>query len=189
MEVRNLNIDGGGINGGISIEGSSVVINRVLVERTVDIGIRVHLNSSGIITNSEIRDSSFAGIVVQEASGALLIGNTIVNNGTGIFLNGSSSADTRDNVIDGNDFGIVVDQNSTLFLRGSTIINSTNDGLLVRTHGIVQTVDPPNTFGGNLGVDVSCVQRGILAFETGPQLPSTGSATTDGSCLVFGTIF
>jgi parallel beta-helix repeat protein len=190
VRLGNLNLDVSGTNTGILLMGASVEMWGLTVEGATGPGIDVAEGSYANIDSCQIRNNGSTGIVIRGSSGAFVADNTIEGNGAiGITVEMSSSANLSGNNIDGNAYGINVWESSSIFLVNNTIKNSTQDGLLVRRNGLVRTVNPPNEFSDNLGTDVVCKERGILEFTEGPQVPSSGTAWDDGTCLIFGNIF
>ena len=190
VEITNLNIDAAGVSAGILVSGAELTLNHVVVENATGTGINLFQSSSAsICCGSVVSNNGGNGIAITLASGANVSNTTIQNNGnTGIVVSMSSSATIQNSVIDGNRLGIEVNNNSAIFHVFNTITGNTEVGLIVLRHGYVQGAGDPSTFGNN-GVDVRCIQGGILAFFSGPQLPTAGTSDGDGTCLIFDPIF
>jgi parallel beta-helix repeat protein len=188
LRVEGVRIQGG-TEEGILLHGGTLFANNIVVHGASGDGVRIGVNSHATITNSAFRNNVGFGIQVTESSGAFLQGNTLEQNAIGISVDRSSSAIVDGNTIRNNTVkGVIVESNASILLLNNSISNNAGGGLLVRRNGFVDTVNPPNTFSGN-GIDVECLERGIVDAVDGPQQPATGAFNTDGLCLIIGTVF
>ena len=186
--LRNLTIDAALTGTGITVDGSSIEVDGVVVEDASAVGLRVDGSSFAIVTNSEFNNDD-VGVVITGSSNAFLFGNTMQNNGSrGIVVNINSSATIRDNDIINNGVGLLVTKMSAAVVLDNLIEGNTNQGILIANqYGYLSTESLPNIIQGNTP-DVECQARGI--FEAQVTNTSTTTTTTiSGDCTVFGTIF
>lgn len=190
VEIINVNIDANGSDQGILTTGTTLLLNHVDVEGAAITGISLDQSSAAIISNESVfSNNGVFGIGVSGSSAVNLNHTTIENNGhDGLLVQMSSHANTSHNTIDGNGVGIEITSNASIFLVDSTITNNTNVGVFATRQGYVQGAGAPSTFGNN-GTDVLCTDRGILGFDSGPQLPATGTIVADGTCIIKGSVF
>lgn len=183
--LRNLTIDAGGSGGGISTEGSSIDLNRVVVQNAPEVGMNIDGSSFAIVIDSEFNDNGY-GIAVVGSSNAFLHENTIQRNSIrGVAVVYGSSATVSDSFIIDNQVGVLVSKMSSLVLVGNTIANNVDNGVWVADqYGYLEASG--NTIQYN-GTDVACEARGI--FESPEPQISTTQITSLVGCTVLGTVF
>lgn len=185
--LRNLTIDADGSGHGISMEGSSIDVERVVVQNASVSGMRIDGSSFAIVTDSEF-NNSLEGIVITGSSNAFLHQNIIQgNSNSGVVVILNSSATVSNSTIIGNQTGILVTKMSSLSLGDNLIENNADKGVWVADqYGYLTTDGSVNTIQGN-GIDVDCQARGI--FES-PVAQSSNTYTTSlFGCTVLGTVF
>lgn len=189
VQLRDLTIDADDTGVGISVEGSSIEVKRVVVEDASAEGLRVDGSSFAIVTNSEFNDSD-AGVVITGSSNAFLFGNTMQNNASvGIVVNLDSSATVQDNDIINNGVGLLVTKMSSAVVLDNLIEGNTNQGILIANqYGYLSTESLPNIIRGN-NPDVECQERGIFEAQVTNTSDATPTTIISGDCTVFGTIF
>ena len=179
----------GGAGAGILVHGGTLFANRIVVQGAEEEGVRLGVHSHGTITNSTFRNNRFHGIETTESSAAFLQGNTFEANAvTGLDVNRSSSAIVDTNTFLDNAIGVAVESNASILLLHNTVSGNSSVGVIVRQNGFLDTVDPANAFTSN-GIDVRCVERGMIDASDGPQQPGGGTVDADASCLIIGTVF
>lgn len=185
--LRDLTIDAAGSGHGISMEGSSIDVERIVVQDASVSGMRIDGSSFAIVADSEFNNSS-QGIVITGSSNAFLHQNTIQGNSSrGVVVNINSSATVSNNTIINNQVGILVTKMSSLGLGGNLIENNVGIGVLVADqYGYLTTDGLVNTIQGN-GTDVDCQARGI--FESPVAQISNTFRTSLFGCTVLGTVF
>jgi parallel beta-helix repeat protein len=185
--LRDLTINAGGSGHGISMEGSSIDVERIVVLGASGSGMRIDGSSFAIVVDSEF-NNSVQGIVITGSSNAFLVGNTAQNNSSsGIVVNLNSSATVDGNTIINNQVGILVTKMSSLALHDNLIENNVGPGVLVADqYGYLTTDGSVNTIQGN-GTDVECQTRGIFDSQVA-QISNTFSTSLFG-CTVLGTVF
>jgi len=191
--LRNLTIDADGSGGGISAEGSSIDIDRVVVQGSSGSGLRIDGSSFAIVVDSEFNNNGEGinqgeGIVITGSSNAFLLRNTVQGNSSrGIVINLNSSATVDNNTIIGNQVGILVTKMSSLALHDNLIENNVDNGVWVADqYGYLTTDGSENTIQGN-GTDVACEARGI--FESPVAQISNTYTTSLFGCTVLGSVF
>ncbi len=185
--LRDLTINAGGSGHGISMEGSSIDVERIVVRDASVSGMRIDGSSFAIVADSEF-NNSVQGIVITGSSNAFLVGNTFQDNSSrGVVVNINSSATVSNNTIIDNQVGILVTKMSSLGLTDNSIENNVGIGVWVADqYGYLTTDGLVNTIQGN-GTDVDCQARGI--FESPVAQISNTSRTSLFGCTVLGTVF
>lgn len=188
VTLRDLTIDADDTGVGISVEGSSIEVKRVVVEDASAEGLRVDGSSFAIVTNS-VFDNDGVGVVITGSSNAFLFGNTMQNNGNvGIVVNLNSSATVQDNDIINNVVGLLVTKMSSAILADNLIENNTGPGILIANqYGYLSTESLPNTIQGNTP-DVECQARGIFEAQV-TNASATAIISKSPDCTVLGFIF
>ena len=188
VTLRDLTIDADDTGVGISIEGTSIEVDGVVVEDASGEGLRVDGSSFAIVTNSEFNNDN-VGVAITGSSNAFLFGNTMQNNvSVGIVVALDSSATVQDNDIINNGVGLVVTKMSSAILADNLIENNSGPGILIANqYGYLSTESLPNIIQGNTP-DVECQARGIFEAQV-TNASTTLSTIISGDCTVFGTIF
>lgn len=191
VQLRDLTIDADDTGVGISVEGSSIEVKRVVVEDASAEGLRVDGSSFAIVTNSEFNDSG-VGVHITGSSNAFLFQNKIQNNtSVGVVVSLDSSATVQANDIEANFVGIVVTKMSSAVLIDNLIEDNTGPGILIADqYGYIETAGTPNIIRGNTP-DVECQARGIFEPEVAQTTDGTPTIAIDIDCAILGggTIF
>lgn len=188
VQLRDLTIDADDTGVGISIEGTSIEVDEVVVEDALGEGLRVDGSSFAIVTNSEFNNDN-VGVVITGSSNAFLFRNTMQNNASvGIVVNLDSSATVQDNdIINNPGVGLLVTKMSSAILADNLIEFNGGPGILIANqYGYLSTESLPNTIQNN-SPDVECQARGI--FEAQVTNTSITGITNLFGCTVLGTIF
>ncbi len=185
--LRNLTIDAAGSGNGISMEGSTIDVGRVVVQNASGSGMRIDGSSFAIVVDSEFNNNG-EGIVITGSSNAFLLRNTVQGNSSrGVVIILNSSATVDDNTIINSQVGILVTKMSSLALHDNLIENNVDRGVVVADqYGYLTTDGSVNTIQGN-GTDVDCQARGI--FESPVAQISNTFRTSLFGCTVLGTVF
>ncbi len=169
VEFSNLNVTADGRVIGIQVvRGSTATFRNVLVEGASGPAISVGWSATVLVESCELRD-----------------------NGTGVQVFASSSAEILGSRIENNAEGVTVANFSSAAVQGNWIINNTPGSGLVaslgQTYGTISAFTTPNTIEGN-GTDVVCRRGGVFSAQV-PQISSTATTFIDSGCVVNGTIF
>ena len=172
-----------GVGGvGITIQGSSNarIVSSTIQNNVNGSGINVTENSSariGFLTNNDTTalpntiTGNDRGIIVQESSSAVIVGNTISNNTLeGILVNTVSHADIASNTINGNgNNGVQVGRNSGVDLGADT--------------GTSIFESPNSTTVNNVGFGLRCFINSYVDRRLGTLNGTSGGKEIVSGCL------
>jgi parallel beta-helix repeat protein len=166
----------------ILVNGRHVTI-RGLTITGGQFGIHVREGGSGHIDGNSISDAAVYGIAVSVVSTAVIVNNTIRNNGqAGIGLAENANAfigfvttadvDASPNLITGNGTqGIVVFRNSYARIVGNDISQNRANGIVVREDSHALITD--NTVNGNGQNGIAVMQGSGVILGAGPGAPNS----------------
>ncbi|MCY2962324.1 MAG: right-handed parallel beta-helix repeat-containing protein [Planctomycetota bacterium] len=176
VTISHLSLTGArdGIFAGSSSDSDRVTISQNRIYSNVDANIAIYASNDQIsiignsVWNSTSNGASSTGITINNAASALVVGNDVYNNGTGIYASGPSlttatQIEVRDNQVHNNS-SIGIDAQHQVVVIGNSVWGQANVG----STGI-RLAQPGSSAQGNSVFD------NYVGFDSSSQGTSTGA--------------
>lgn len=183
LELRRLVVPGGVI----ITRGSDAVIHNSRFENSPAAGLAISRGSTLLMTSSILTGNAGPGLVIDHSSSATIGGSNVSSlveirdNGSGIFMDGSTATISGMTAIEGNRGSGINTTGGTLVVDGRNMenfIRNNATGLLVR--GSHVTFSGQNTIQSNRGTGVS-ISSGSVVFNSSND--NTRVTTIEGNIL------